>query len=158
MSRNDEFWSIVDMSLGIDACWPWLGRRGGYHKLYGKFAGEYAHRLAYIECYDLPPEHKPYVCHRCDFGLCVNPLHLFAGSPADNSRDMSLKGRSGRYMMPESNTVGERNSHAKLTVLDVITIREKYANGATQVSLASEYNIYQSAISKIVKRITWRHV
>ena len=36
------------------------------------------------------------VCHTCDTPLCVNPDHLFVGSPSMNQQDALKKGRSAR--------------------------------------------------------------
>jgi hypothetical protein len=53
-----------------------------------------AHVLAWVDHHGmLPPESKPHILHTCDNPPCVNPEHLWAGTHAENMRDMSEKGR-----------------------------------------------------------------
>jgi HNH endonuclease len=90
-----------------------------------------------------------FVCHRCDNPPCCNPSHLFLGSPKDNLDDMYRKGR-------QRNLVGEQRAFAKLTQTQVLEIRARYASGEKQRDLASEFNVRQPRISKIVTRKAWR--
>jgi hypothetical protein len=94
-------------------CWIWqraCDRRTGYGLLTWNGKQLLAHRAAWIYHKGPINSDRLMVCHHCDTRLCINPLHLFLGSHADNQRDSVLKGR--RYPR------GENSSRAVLTEID----------------------------------------
>lgn len=88
-------------------CWIWLGARDQYG--YGKLGSHgrhmlSAHRLFYTFYKGEIPEGMS-VCHKCDTPPCVNPDHLFLGTPLDNARDRERKGR-GKFKKLAGSTNG----------------------------------------------------
>lgn len=78
-------------------CWIWHGSflPNGYGRFGLNMKSYKAHRVAYFIIYGEIPKRK-LVCHKCDNPSCVNPEHLFVGSPRENTLDMLSKGRLNR--------------------------------------------------------------
>jgi hypothetical protein len=116
-------------------------------KGYGKSAKGLAHRVAW-ESVNGPIPKGMLVCHRCDNRRCVNPEHLFLGTPADNSADMVAKGRQCR---------GQRRS-TRLADADVAIIKWCLEAGVQGRKLAALYSVSEMAVSDIKRGATWKHV
>ena len=114
-----------------------------------------AHRVTLMSHQGRLLDKNVIVRHLCAKGQhrdCCNPLHLVAGTHAQNGQDRVEHGTSGK---------GEAHSQAKLTENDVREIRRRYESGEsgeTQTSLADEYKVSRGAIESVVRRITWKHV
>lgn len=144
------FWSQVDKSGGSTACWLWVGKvdtKGyGYTQYDGK--PHRTHRLSY-SLHNRPISEGKDILHTCDTPCCVQPLHLWPGTQADNVADMDAKGRRGTI---KGQRVGEKNPLAKLTDAQVAEIRQRYlAESVMQKDLAREYGVVNSAISHIIR-------
>jgi predicted transcriptional regulator len=54
---------------------------------------------------------------------------------------------------------GEGHPSARLTAADVITMRQRYADGGvTQRELSSEYGVTQAHVDKIIRRKKWPYL
>lgn len=128
-------------------CWLWIGST--YHHGHGRmiYRGKPcgAHRVSWIAHVGQIPADK-IVCHRCGISSCVNPGHLYLGTPASNSQDMIAHGRSPR---------GERSGAAKLTTAIVLDIRRDQRRSS---EIARELGVSDVLIGKIKRREIWKHI
>jgi hypothetical protein len=145
----DRFWKKVDRR-GPDECWEWTASKTpyGYGRFQNKF-GLYAHRFSYLINIG-PVEPCLYVCHHCDNPSCVNPSHLFLGTPKDNAMDSARKNRRSRLA-----TYGAR----KLTehqVMEILAIRKRRV--VTIKMLMDKFNVCHGCIEAILYGSTWKHI
>lgn len=67
-------------------CWLWTATtRRGYGALYINGKKQNAHVVSW-EIYKKIPRGDKFVCHKCNIKSCVNPSHLYLGTPSQNTR------------------------------------------------------------------------
>lgn len=146
--RFNEKWVPVPES----GCWLWTASTThGYGQLSRKHGRSMwrANRLSWIlHRGEIPPGLD--VCHKCDTRSCVNPDHLFLGTPAENMADMDRKGRR-----VNNQPKGVEHGMVKLTEEDVLAIR---ADTRPQRTIAREYGIHQGNVSAIKTGRIWKHL
>lgn len=150
LTQLNRFWRQVDRSGGANACWLWTGfiRENGYGVIGIKYREYRVHRVSYfIEHGRI--DNDRLVLHHCDVRACVNPAHLFLGTPKENSQDAVKKRRNTKLY-------GEQNGKAKLTRAAVLAIRRIcHRGGVYQKTVARQFGVSEATVSYVVNGGRW---
>lgn len=144
-------WSDIDtrtlksfaskVKINDDGCWHWGGAKakGGYGsiRVSGVLIG--AHRLAWMLHNKKSLKKGTHICHICDNKHCVNPEHLFIGTPQDNIVDHHSKKNFAEI------------SIENITKLVRLAIRASYNKGTSYTEIAQHHNLTPSHIHKVVQ-------
>jgi hypothetical protein len=138
----DRFW--IKAAVGTPhECWEWKAcLLGGYGRFRWRGASMLANRVAW-ELTNGPIPQGMFVCHRCDNPRCVNPNHLFLGTPKQNFDDMVEKRRE---KIREARKRGHLSHAAKLSLNQMLAIK---ADTRSQRAIARHYGVGKTTVFHI---------
>ena len=104
-----------------------------------------AHKLAYALVKGAIPKGL-LVCHRCDVPGCINPDHLFLGTPSQNIQDSVNKGRWAKV-----GTTRIRKFYSG----EVWLMRKLYNSGVSLRKIAKMFITSHQSVGTIVHHINY---
>jgi len=143
---EQRFWSKVEKTA---SCWNWTGYKNyGYGIIRINYENIGTHRYSW-ELHNGKIPDKLCVLHKCDNPKCVNPDHLFLGTPKDNIDDKVSKMRQCK---------GEQQHLNKLTEDQVREIKNTPKYFRSNIILSDKYNVTQTNIIGIRQGKIWKHI
>lgn len=144
---------FVDKVQITKHCWLWEANKNkkGYGQFKFRRKNIMAHRFSYQLFVGQIGSGKQ-ILHRRECGnrACVNPHHLYMGTPADNVRDREAWGIAVK---------GEVAGNSKLCKSDVLAIRKAYKTGSYYFrEIADIFNISEAQARRIVRGTQWKHL
>jgi hypothetical protein len=123
----------------LGPCTDWTGKLddGGYGKIRHNDKFRLAHRVSYELAHGEVPDDLM-ICHKCNRRTCVNPDHIYAGTAADNMRDLA---------------VANRGASAKTTWDQRFELARRVDAGESPEALALEYGINEASVRRWAQRI-----
>lgn len=122
-------------------CLIWVGHvnEDGYGRTSFNGKLKFAHRQAFENHNGVSLNRDQKILHKCDVRCCVNPLHLYIGTMADNMEDMVKRGRAYKK-------------------LDFEKVKGIYLSDGLLKDVAREYGVAVSLVSMIKRGLTWGHI
>jgi hypothetical protein len=159
-----------------NGCVLWTGGCDGrgYGMIHANGKAIKTHRLAYLLAHGSLPEGL-LVCHNCPGGdnpRCINPEHLFLGTPLDNVRDMIAKGRKRQAKElpmtrgddhwsrkdPSRVARGATAGGSKIDEQTAVAIVRLLSVGTRQTEIARQLGTTYQIVHAIKQGETWRHL
>lgn len=142
-------WMRDHVGFSEDRCLRWPYGRGddGYGRVARDGSWPRASRVMCELVNGKPPSSIHQACHSCGKGheACVNPRHLYWGTPLENQADRIGHGTHHK---------GEQVPNAKLTEAQVREVR-RLSQIMPQKDVAARLGISKQRVSKIVRREQW---
>lgn len=136
--------AFIERIKKTEYCWEWIGTitTHGYGHFKHKQKVYRAHRVAFVLFKGMIPEGM-YVCHACDNPKCVNPDHLWLGTPRDNAMDMVSKGRAvGNKWNHKSGDLHPNTKMTSAMIADIKQLKGKHS----QRELSKMFKVSQASI------------
>ena len=138
---RERFWSQIDQTGGLDACWPWVGKRKPLRSGYVTFTingrTTYAHHIAFLLANKRSA--TAWHLHDCGNAMCCNPSHIYDGTPTENAADRVRHGTVVKSSLLSPDQVA--------IITDILTIP-----GTSVRSVAQQWGVHYSTVSRAVSR------
>lgn len=139
-----------------NGCWIFTGCKNykgyGFTRFNTKNIG--AHRFSWLIHNGSIPDGL-LVCHTCDVRDCVNILHLWLGTPKQNTQDMVKKDRPRG---PKNAPRGENSATSKITNEQALQITKLIELRKTTPEISKELNISKPIIDSIRCKKSWTYL
>jgi hypothetical protein len=147
--HKDDLFRLLAKARQDGSCWVWTAAQlpSGYGCFRFRGRQTYAHRASYALHHGEIPDGY-YVMHECDRPACINPCHLRAVKPRENTADMLAKGRHRTRAR-----FGAEHHNSRLTLAMVEEIR---SSKETQTALAIKFGVTHSVIGRARRGETYK--
>lgn len=123
---------------------PGFKDRDGYGRISIRGKGYGAHVLALMLALGRRLKEGKYALHRCHNPSCMNPTHLYEGTPKDNMRDAWERGSLSAEKLSHA-----RSRAVKYTAQQVAEIRARHTAGEPISRIALEMKIGRGTVWRI---------
>lgn len=137
------------MPIPESGCIVWTSTVGsnGYPFLEHRGKIIYLHKYVY-KMINGPIPKGLWILHKCDVKSCINPNHLYAGTPTQNAQDRERRGRGNP----------PKGSEHVFSKLNDDIVRDVRNSSESNYALGIKYGVARATIRNARNRKTWKHV